>query len=103
MKFHYATCCVESDGESITAMADAARDITYRTALKHMTGLLEWARARGYEPRAPGLTLKNDWSVSYHKSFYQGRRCYYLVWSHIEYIWLQGPAPDNYGYGDLTQ
>ena len=102
MPFHYATCCVESDGESITAMVDAARDITYRTALKHMTDLLIWARARGYEAREPGVTLRTDWHVSFHKSVYQGKPCYYVQWSGIEYIWLRGPAANSWGYGELT-
>ena len=102
MPFHYATCCVESDGESITTMVDAERSITYRTALKHMVGLLEWAGAHGYECRAPNLTLKNDWSVSFHKSVYRGKPCYYVRWSAIEYIWLRGPPAVSWGYGELT-
>ena len=103
MTFHYATCCVESDGKSIDEMRDAAREITYRTALKHMAGLREWAKAHGYEARAPGCTLKHDWSVSYHRSVYQGQQCYYLVWSHIEYIWLEGSPPESWGYGELNE
>lgn len=102
MVFHYHTCCVESDGESITAMVEVAKDITYHTALKHMTGLLEWAKSRGYEKRAPGITLKNDWHVSFHKSTYRNQPCYYVQWSGIEYIWLRGPQAESWGYGELN-
>jgi hypothetical protein len=101
MKFRYATCCIEAKGEDITEMVDVAKDITYRAALRHMTGLLDWARAHGYESRAPGLTLKSDWAVSFHKSIYRGQPCYYLRWSGIEYIWLRGLPQENWGYGEL--
>lgn len=100
-KFNYQTCCVESDGDSITAMVNAEKVITYQTALKHMTGLLEWARARGYAMRRPSITLRTDWHVSFHKSVYKGDPCYYVQWSGIEYIWLRKPPVDGWGYGAL--
>jgi hypothetical protein len=70
-------------------MVDQSRDITYRTFQKHAKGLTDWAREMGYvrDPQHGGLSLKNDWHVSYHKSEYDGRPCYYLVHSAIEYIW----------------
>jgi len=92
----YETDCVSSDGPSINAMRDhpAERRVTYETMLKHCDGLLDWAHDNNYDLRSDaadshGLTLKNDWAVSYHKSFFQGRRCYYLVWSGIEFIWTE--------------
>jgi hypothetical protein len=71
-------------------MVDAAIDVTYRTMLKHCPGLLDWAESLGYV-RYPsqGLTLKNDWHVSYHRSKYRGRRCYYVRHSSIEYIFVE--------------
>lgn len=92
--FCYETCCVHADGDDINEMRDDDRmlDVTYETMLRNCRGLLEWAQDHGYELReniGSGLTLRNDWSVGYHKSFYQGRRCYYLVWSAIEWIWTE--------------
>jgi hypothetical protein len=93
--YRYETSCVESDGPSITAMAEAATDVSYRTVLRRCEGLLEWAVGQGYKRRRDqGLTLRNDWCVSYHRSRYRGRPCYYLCWSSIEFVWvLDAPHP----------
>ena len=70
-------------------MVDASREVTYRTVLKHCDGLLEWAEGMSYfRHPSQGLTLKDDWAVSYHKSVYRGRPCYYVRHSSIEYIWV---------------
>jgi len=87
----YHTCCVASTAESINAMTDAAVEITYRTFRKYAEGLGEWSVEMGYVLRSNqdhGLTLRNDWHVSYHKSVYQGKPCVYLRHSAIEYIWI---------------
>jgi len=85
---HYTTCCVESTGEAIRAMVEKAREISYRTFRKHCEGLDDWAQAMGYfRHPSQGLTLKNDWHVTYYKSVFQGKPCYFLVHSAIEYIW----------------
>jgi len=90
MSFHYHTNCVNSTGPRIIAMVDAAISITYRTMLKHCPGLLDWAESVGYERDSrSGLTLKDDWHVSYHRSRYRGKRCYYVRWSGIEHIFLE--------------
>jgi hypothetical protein len=90
MSFQYLTCCVNSDAKSIGDMVDAAIDITYRTMMKHCPGLIDWAVSVGYVRHpSQGLTLKGDWAVSYHRSKYRGRRCYYVRWSAIEYIFVE--------------
>jgi len=88
----FETDCVASDGESIQEMQDLATDVTYETMLSHCEGMLEYSEELGYERasnRGHGLTLKNDWAVSYHKSFYRGRPCYFFVWSAIENVWVK--------------
>lgn len=70
-------------------MCDAAVDVTYRTVLKHCEGLLDWAKGIGYEVYGPGLKLKDDWHVGFHKSTYNGKPCYYVQWSGIEHIWVK--------------
>lgn len=88
--FQYVTCCVNSTAESIHAMADSARDVTYRTVLKNCEGLMQWAKDMGYERSSRlGLTLKDDFAVSFHKSTYRGQPCYYVRHSAIEYIWVK--------------
>jgi hypothetical protein len=89
-RFEYETCCVNSTAELIHAMVDRAIEVTYETVHKHCQGLSEWAANMGYEASSrTGLTLKEDWAVSYYRSRYNGRPCYYVRHSAIEHIWLE--------------
>jgi len=88
----YKTSCVSAKGEDIQAMQAAAVGMSYRTMLRRCEGLIEKAEELNYVRASHidhGLTLRNDWHVSYHKSMYRGEPCYYFVWSHIEYIWVK--------------
>ncbi len=92
--YTFSTSCIEADGDDINEMRDHAkqREVTYRTMLQHCEGLLEWAVEHDYSLRCNqvhGVTLRNDWSVSYHRSWYRGEPCFYLCWSAIEFIWVQ--------------
>jgi hypothetical protein len=85
----YRTSCVGTTADIIHLMQDNAKEITYRTFRKYAEGLDYWAAGMKYDKRADvGLTLKNDWHVSYHKSTYMGMPCVYLVHSAIEHIWV---------------
>lgn len=89
--FTFETDCVScGDGQAIQAMVEAERQVTYRTMRKHCPDLDNWATQRGYEldPRQ-GLHLKNDWHVSYHRSVWKGRPCYYIRHSAIEHIFTR--------------
>lgn len=85
----YETCCVAASGDDINQMRweDPAKvEVTYRTMRRHCPDLLRWAKSVGYDRDLP---LSKDWHVSYYRSFYRGRPCYYLVWSGIEHIWVK--------------
>lgn len=74
-------------------MLEQERTITYDSFRRGVGGeqLDRWAVDHGYELHAKrGLTLKSDWHVSYHASCFNGKRCYYLVWSAYEHIWVFG-------------
>ena len=87
--YHYATCCIHSTAEAINAMQVKAVEVTYRTFRRRCHGLDAWARQMGYAVAAEsGLHLKNDWAICFYRSTYRGRKCYYLVHSAIEYIWV---------------
>jgi hypothetical protein len=92
MQYHYFKTCVDHSQEEVPAlcaMIDEAIDISLRTFRKHCIGFAEIAKQLGYERDSrKGLTIANDWHVSYHRSKYNGKRCYYLRWSAIEHIWL---------------
>ena len=87
----FITDCIGSNGPDIEAMTEAAIDITRRTFLQHVdqSELADIAEHLGYcwHP-SQGLTMAADWAVSYHRSKYQGRRCYYFCWSAIEHVFV---------------
>lgn len=84
----YETCCVNANGDDILEMVDKATQITYRTFCSHIKpeALKELIESLGY--KRLGLSLKKDWAVSFYKSKYKNKPCYYLVHSMIEYIFV---------------
>jgi hypothetical protein len=94
--YKYLTDCVSANGDDIREMRDAAKSITRKTFLKDVNReqMAELERGLGYEADSrKGLTMANDRAVSYHRSKYKGKPCYYFVWSGIEHIFL----PDGNG------
>lgn len=89
-EFSFVTDCVSSKGEDIQAMTDRSVTVTRRTFREHCRDSLKLLETQlGYAEHArQGLTMAEDWHVSYHRSRYRGQLCYYLVWSAIEYVFL---------------
>ena len=83
------TTCVSAPAEKIHEMRDSARPVTLATVRRHCD-LREWEHSMGY--RRGDLTLKDDWAVSFFKSRYDGRPCYYIVHSAIEHVFVEGKA-----------
>jgi hypothetical protein len=70
--------------------------VTYATFRRCVGSLGAWAKKRGYDARAPGVTLRADPIVTYHKGTIRGHVCYWLIWSGYEHVW--GP----YELGDVS-
>ena len=88
--YTYETCCVDSKAEWIDDMIDKAIDITYQTIKKHIKGLDEWEKSMGYVTgNKKGLKLKNDYAVTFHRSKYRNKKCYYIKHSAIEFIFTE--------------
>ena len=91
--YQFTTTCVDSTGPLIDAMTASAREVSYRTMRKYVGGaLVDVERALGYDvghKRETGLRMSKDWHVSYWRSTYNGRPCFYFVWSCIEHIFCQ--------------
>jgi hypothetical protein len=87
-EYQYTTCCVNAQGEDITAMVDVERKVTLATIRRHCAGFADWCEQMGYE--RGGLTIGHDWAVSYYRSIYRGEPCYFVRHSAIEYIWTPG-------------
>lgn len=85
-KMSLVTTCVDSTAKSITDMVDSSREITCKTFFRHVDRK-EVSLMLGYSlHKLRGLTIRDDYTISYHKSKYRGKPCYYLVWSAIEYV-----------------
>lgn len=103
MKDHVYLCsCVDltqqTDIDGLTKMIEVAQEVKYETMLSRCQGLLDWALKHQYEmDRRHGLTLRQDWHVSYYKSTILGESCFFLRWSAIEFIWVKFPRKKAFG------
>lgn len=88
--FKFKISCPDSTPELINNLIADATEITWKTFIKHVDidDLLEMFPQYMKSGRW-GLTIGNDWSISCHKSIYNGQPCYYLQHSGIEYIFVE--------------
>jgi hypothetical protein len=86
--------CVEANGEEIAAMIDRSREISFAT-FKRRCNWVPVAKSMGYQvgPRTrqnrTWLRLDEDYHVRFYKSVYQGKPCYYMDHSAIEYVFMK--------------
>lgn len=81
--------CTETTGEVVDYIRKHGREITLRTFRKYVD-TLGFEKAMGYDRTGQGLTLARDWHVAYYKSrLPDGRRCYFLNHSGIEWVWSE--------------
>lgn len=95
MTYRYFNCCVSwapsdvnNDG-GLSDMIDNATDITRKTFLRHVDQdqMREIESDLGYERhRSRGLTMADDWHVSYHRSKLHENCVYFFRHSAIEYV-----------------
>ena len=76
--------CVTAKGSDIQDMIDAATQVKFETVAKHTGGLRYLNHL--FEYTHPNLTIKSDYAVSFWKSKYKGRACYFIRSSGIEYV-----------------
>lgn len=96
MPWRFVTTCVNASGDDITAMNDAAKEITY-DRMRRIVGqpFVDLQKQLNYDVPGTrgrdriGLTMRGDWAVSYHRSTYQGKPCLFFRWSHIEHIFQE--------------
>lgn len=93
MSWVFVTSCVDSTAELIDAMTASATQVSYRTMHREVGRQFVLKQHElGYDVgnmRDTGLRMKRDWHVSYWRGTYDGRACYYFVWSHIEYVFCR--------------
>lgn len=93
--FRYIGNCTDrSTAPHLENMMDQAKQITYRTFVKavgldsvrQIFGDYSWGYQRG------DIRMKNDPYVTYYRSVFNGRPCYYVRHSAIEYIFVEEQA-----------
>lgn len=88
-KYRYAYNCVSPlDRDELFHIVDNYIDIKYETFRKHVDkeDFQELQKQLGYDK---WLHIKNDWSVSFHRSKYKGKTIYFLCHSAIEYVFKE--------------
>jgi hypothetical protein len=96
MAYRYVGRCVELDGQDITDMAEKARKITRETFGANIgrENYLMLSDRLGYtRHHTQGLTLSKDYHVSFYRSAYRGKPCYYMVHSAIEHVFVKDEKP----------
>lgn len=77
--------------QGLIDMIDRALDISRETFLKHVDReeMREIEQYLGYDKHyKQGLTMAQDWHVSYHRSKLNGRRVYFFKHSGIEHVFM---------------
>lgn len=89
--YRYRFNCTQVTGPYVQAMKDRAVEITYETFKKHCDSLaLEMDLGYVAGPgRIEGLRMKDDYAVTFHRSYYRGFRCYIVRQSSIEYVFMK--------------
>lgn len=84
----FETSCIRADGDDINAMRDHELCIYIERSelLKVCEDVDHWAYLVGYDD---DFKLSDDDHVAYYRSRYQGKPCYFIVHSAIEYIWVK--------------
>lgn len=98
MDYRYTTNCVNCDRnfmDDLHHIIDNSKQITRKTFRTHVNleelGWLEEDLGYVHDSRN-GLTMKDDWHVTYHKSkMINGNIVYYLQQSGIEHIFTKTP------------
>lgn len=95
-KFEFITSCVDvplSKVQDLFDMMDRARDVSFATFARRTRWQSIAASLGCAVGSQKGLHLKDDYHVSFKRSTWRGRPCYYLDHSRIEYIFV---APDQH-------
>lgn len=76
--------------DSIEQMREDEKEVGWRTLIRRIdfrdiARLFPFYDWKGY---GNGLHIKDDYAVSFHRSKYNGQRCYYIQHSAFEYIFM---------------
>ena len=86
--FEFATDCVGSTYEAISALKESERPIGLRT-FREAIGVPAWRDIQKQLGYGNDFRISRDWHVGYYKGTYLGRRAVFIRWSGIEYIFTK--------------
>ncbi len=90
-EYSFFTSCVgypQNKVNDLYNMIDAAIDIKPKTFFQYVDRK-EVEQMLGYDKIKDVLKIDEDYSVSFHRSKFKGKRCYYVRWSAIEFIFTK--------------
>lgn len=90
MKAQYVGRCVDLFGPDIQEMVDSAVEITRTTFMRHVTAEALRSLFPDYQWGGRGFTMAKDWHICYYRGKYRGKRCWFLVHSATEYVFVRG-------------
>ena len=98
--YKFFTDCTQcNDVDELHNMTEQAKEITYRTLIKHVNYKHITKVLPVYETHyKKGLMIKDDYSVSFYKSQWKGETVYYIVNSGIEFIFKKNYKQDKLSY-----
>ena len=80
-------CTNPPNVDHLMSMVDDALEISRQTFILHVKqSKLNELFPDYCKRKDQGLTMRDDWHISYHRSMYNKQRCYFLVHSAIEYV-----------------
>jgi hypothetical protein len=87
---YVGNCTNQSCAPHLEDMMDQAKEVSYRTLISAvgLDRVKETFPNFDWSSRPRGVTMRNDYAVSYYRSIYNGSPCYYIRESGIEYIFV---------------
>lgn len=94
MKYVFETDCIHSTYEAIRALVETLEPVSLSVVYRGVEGLREWALNHGYDSvfGTRGLSMEHDWHLGTFRGVYRGRPALVVVWSAIEFIWVEPRA-----------
>lgn len=94
--YRFLTRCTDvhpSDVDALHATIEARQEISMRTFWskvdrRELANLFPGYLWDPYD-RGRGLRMRDDFFITYYRSTWKGRRCYYVLWSGIEHIFVE--------------
>jgi hypothetical protein len=89
--------CIGGEGDLLKEMEDSAVEVSYRTIVRHLgrgvlANMFPYYKWVGTEQNGNqmDLLMSDDYAVTYYKSKYNDRPCYYIDHGAIFYIFCAG-------------